>query len=86
MLCNVLRHYFPAGTLSTRSWHEIEQWQWTIVILDQIMAVLRSLCWLAQTSEDVDKTFPFLVTLGLGFTLFVYFRDYLKIYVDLNKI
>ena len=67
-------------------WNEIEQWNWTILIFDLVIVVLRVIWWLVQTKIRVEKTLPLILTLAYAFLLFMYCRDYVDIYVNLSKI
>ena len=69
----------------TINWHEVEQWQSTIVIFGGIILILRALCGLTQASMD-DRLLLIILSLACGFILLTFCKDYLKDYVDLSKI
>ena len=63
----------------------MEQWQYTIIILGLIVASVKAICRLEQTSEG-DRAFSLFCSLGFGLTLFMISKEYLELYVDLSKI
>ena len=65
--------------------HLMKQWQYTIIILDLIMAGVKGFLWLALTSEG-NKAFTLLYSFAFGLTLFMFSKEYLELYVDLSKI
>ena len=69
----------------TVEWHDVRQWQFTIIILDMTVAGLRVMWWFAHTSIG-DGAFLLLFSLAFAITLFMFCKDYLDLFVDLSKI
>ena len=69
----------------TVEWHDVQQWQFTILILDMMVTGLKALWWFAQTSMG-DGAFLLLFSSTIFVTLFMFCKDYLDLFVDLSKI
>ena len=74
--------------LDTLNWHDVEQWQSTLIIFAGIILVLRFICWLSQESSDESVRLLLIIfSLACGsFLLITFCSDYLKEYVDPSKI
>ena len=64
--------------------HFMKQWQYTIFILDLIIASVKTICLLAQTGEGNITMLTSFVTFCLALLMIGY--EYLGLYVDLSKI
>ena len=73
--------YF-SGTSNHHFW---KQWQYTIIIVDIMLAGIKVVYLLVESSQG-NMTFPVIISLALGVTLFGFSKEYLALYVDLSKI
>ena len=65
--------------------HFMKQWQYTIFIMDIMLASIKVIWMVVQRSEG-NMACTVILSLALGLTLFGFGQEYLALYVDLSKI
>ena len=63
----------------------MKQWQYTIFIMDIMLASIKVIWMVVQRSEG-NVACTVILSLALGLTLFGFGQEYLALYVDLSKI
>ena len=63
----------------------MKQWQYTIFIMDIMLASIKVIWMVVQRSEG-NMACTVILSLALGLTLLGFGKEYLALYVDLSKI